>query len=76
MAPGAVTWQARQEPLAPLQKIYRLGHELIFRSFTPSTLDFKVACHTAGYSKGTILELSLLEGFQLDNVSVYPSASP
>ena len=38
-------------------------------------MDFKVACHTAGYSKGTILELSLLEGFQLHDVSAHPRES-
>ena len=75
VAPGTVTWRARPEPLETLQKVYHLGDELIFCSFTPSTLDFNVACHTAGYSKGTILELSLLEGFQLDNVSLYPRES-
>ena len=69
VAPGTVTWKARPED------IYHQGEELIFCSFTSSTLDFKVACHTAGYSKGTILELSLLEGFQLDDVSVHPRES-
>ena len=70
-APGTVTWKARPEPSSLLQDIYHQGDELNFCSFTSSTLDFNVACHTAGYSKGTILELSLLEGLQLDNVSVY-----
>ena len=75
VAPGTVTWRARPEPLTDLQNIYHRGDELIFCSFTSSTLDFNVACHTAGYSKGPILELSLLEGFQLDNVSVHPRES-
>ena len=75
VAPGTVTWKARPEPSARLQDIYHQGKELIFCSFMSSTLDFKVACHTAGYSKGTILELSLLEGFQLDDVSVHPCES-
>ena len=38
-------------------------------------MDFQVACLTANYGTGTILELTLLEGFQLDNVSVYPRES-
>ena len=38
-------------------------------------MDFNVACHTADYSKGTILEFTLLEGFLLDSVSVYPRES-
>ena len=75
VAPGTVTWKARPEPSACLQDIYHQGEELIFCSFTPSTLDFKVACHTAGYSKGTILEFTLLEGFLLESVSVYPRES-
>ena len=75
VAPGTVTWKARPEPSETLQKFYHEGNELIFCAFTSTTLDFNVACHTAGYSKGTILELSLLEGFQLDNVSVYPRES-
>ena len=75
VAPGTVAWRARPEPLTSLQNIYHLGDELIFCSFTPSTLDFKVACHTAGHSKGTILEFTLLEGFLLDSVSVYPRES-
>ena len=58
-----------------MQKVYHLGDELIFCSFTPSALDFKVACHTANYRKGTILEFTLLEGFLLDSVSVYPRES-
>ena len=70
VAPGTVAWLARPEPLTSLQNIYHLGDELVFCSFTSSTLDFKVACHTAGYSKGTILEFTLLEGFLLDSVSV------
>ena len=75
VAPGTVTWKARPEPSACLQDIYHQGEELTFCNFTSNTLDFKVACHTAGYSKGTILELNLLEGFQLDDVSVHPRES-
>ena len=52
-----------------MQHIYRLGDEVIFCSITPSTLDFKVECHTANDSERTTLEFSLLEAFQLDNVS-------
>ena len=58
VAPGTVTWRARPEPLEILKNVYHQGDELIFRSFTSSTLDFKVACHTANYSKGTILEFN------------------
>ena len=73
--PGTVTWRARPEPLETMEKVYHLGDELIFCSFTPSTLDFNVACHTANYSKGTTLEFTLLEGFLLDSVNVYPRES-
>ena len=69
VAPGAVTWWARAEPLASLQKVYHLGDEVIFCSFTHSTLDFKLACSMAGYNRGTILEFTLLEGFRLGSVS-------
>ena len=58
-----------------LHHIYRLGDEVIYCGFTSSTLGFTVACRTANYGKGTILEFTLLEGFQLDNVSVHPSES-
>ena len=75
VAPGTVTWKALREASARLQDIYHQGKEVIFGSFMSITLDFKEACHTAGYSKGTILELSLLEGFQLDDVSVHPRES-
>ena len=75
VASGTVTWRARPEALKELQNIYQRGAELIFCSFTSSTLDFKVACHSANYGKGTIFEFSLLEGFLLDNVSVYPRES-
>ena len=61
--------------MATLEKIYHLGgDELIFPSFMSSTLDFKAACHTAGYSDGA-MEFSLHEGFQLEMVSVYPRES-
>ena len=69
VAPGTVTWWARAEPVASLQNVYHLGDEVIFCSFTHSTLDFKLACSMAGYNRGTILEFTLLEGFRLGSVS-------
>ena len=75
VAPGTVTWEARPEPSAHLQDIYHQGKEVISGSFMSITLDFKEACHTAGYSQGTILEFTLLEGFQLHDVSVRPCES-
>ena len=75
VAPGTVTWRARPEPSALLQDIYHLGAELMFGSFMSTTLDFKVACHMLGCSQGTIFEFSLLEGFQLHDVSVRPCES-
>ena len=69
---GTVTWRARPEPIASLREVYRPGYEVIFCAFTPSTMDFKYACTMARYSAGTILQLTLLEGFQLDVLSLYP----
>ena len=70
-----MVWRARPESLAKLCKIYRLGDEVIYCGFTSTTLDFKVACQNANYAAGTVLEMTLLEGYQLDNVSVYPRES-
>ena len=75
VAPGTLVWRARPETLDRLCKIYRLGDEVIYCGFTSTTLDFKVACQNANYAAGTVLEMTLLEGYQLDNVSVYPRES-
>ena len=56
----------------PSSEVYKPGYELIFCAFTSSTMDFKYACTMARYSAGTILQLTLLEGFQLDELSLYP----
>ena len=61
---GTVTWRARPEPIASLRELYRPGYEFIFCAATPSTMDFKYACAMACYLAGTILECTLLEGFQ------------
>ena len=52
--------------------VYQPGYELIFCAFTPSSTDFRYACAMACFSVGTILEFTLLEGFQLDELSLYP----
>ena len=70
-----MVWRARPESLAKLCKIYRLGDEVIYCGFTSTTLGFKVACQNANYAAGTVLQMTLLEGYQLDNVSVYPRES-
>ena len=75
VAPGTLAWRARPEKLEELRKVYRLGAEVIYCGFTSTTLDFKVACQNANYAAGTVLEMTLLEGYQLDNVSVYPRES-
>ena len=69
---GTVTWRARPEPIESLKDVCRPGYEVIFCAFTPSTMDFKYACTMARYSAGTILQFTLLEGFQLDELSLYP----
>ena len=69
---GTVTWRARPEPIASLREVYRPGYEVIVCAFTPSTMDFKCACPMTRYSAGTILQLTLLEGFQLDELSLHP----
>ena len=66
--PGTVTWWARPEPVEVLQKIYHLGDDIFVCTFTHSTLDFNLACSRANYM-GTLLELTLLEGFRLGSVS-------
>jgi len=73
--PGAVTWRARPEPIERLREVYKPGYELIFCAFTPSSTDFRYACAMACFSVGTILEFTLLEGFQLDDVSLFPKES-
>ena len=70
--PGTTTWMARPEPIERLREVYKPGYELIFCAFTSSSTDFRYACAMACYSVGTILELTLLEGFQLDELSLYP----
>ena len=69
---GTVTWRARPEPIAGLREVYRPGYEVTFCACTSSTMDFKYACAMARYSAGTILQFTLLEGFQLDELSLYP----
>ena len=69
---GTVTWRARPEPIESLKDVYRPGNEVIFCAFASSTMDFKYACTMARYSAGTILQFTLLEGFQLDVLSLYP----
>ena len=69
---GTVTWRARPEPIASLREVYRPGYEMIFCAVTSSAMDFKHACAMVCYSAGTISELTLLEGFQLDELSLYP----
>ena len=73
--PGAVTWRARPEPIERLREVYKPGYELVLCAFTPSSTDFRHACAMACFSVGTILELTLLEGFQLDGLSLYPRES-
>ena len=46
-----------------------------FCAFTSSSTDFRHACAMVCFSVGTILEFTLLEGFQLDDVSLYPRES-
>jgi len=70
--PGTMTWMARPEPIERLREVYQPGYEVIFCAFTPSSTDFMYACIRACFSEGTILELALLEGFQLDELSIYP----
>ena len=69
---GTVTWRARPEPIERLREVYQPGYELIFCAFTSSSTDFRYACAMACFSVGTILEFTLLEGFQLDELSLYP----
>ena len=48
---------------------------MVFCAFTSSSTDFRYACAMACYAVGTILEFTLLEGFQLDDVSLSPKES-
>ena len=48
---------------------------MIFCAFTPTSTDFRQACAMVCYSVGTILEFTLREGFQLDEVSLFPKES-
>ena len=66
--PGTVTWWARPEPVEVLQNIYHLGDDIFVCTFTHSTLDFNLACSRTNYM-GTLLELTLLEGFRVGNVT-------
>ena len=70
--PEPVAWRARPEPTERLREVYQPGYEVIFCAFTPSSTDFRYACAMACYSVGTILEFTLLEGFHLDALSLYP----
>ena len=67
-----MTWRARPEPIERLREVYKPGYELTFCAFTSSSTDFRYACAMACFSAGTILEFTLLEGFQLDELSLYP----
>ena len=70
--PGAMTWMARPEPIDRLREVYQPGYEVNLCAFTSSSTDFTYACAMACFSVGTILELALQEGFQLDELSIYP----
>ena len=49
-------------------QIYHLGDDIFVCTFTHSTLDFNLACSRTNYM-GTLLELTLLEGFRVGNVT-------
>jgi len=70
--PGTTTWMARPEPIERLREVYQRGCEVTFCAFTSSTTDFMYACAKACFSVGSIFELTLLEGFQLSELSIYP----
>ena len=65
--------RAHRAPEGGLQAGLRVG--LVLCAFTSSSTDFRYACAMACFSVGTILEFTLLEGFQLDDVSLFPRES-